>query len=58
MEKKWKGQDERSGTAQAKGHCKTGDELVEKKKKANQPKSKINLQKHGGVPVKREREII
>jgi len=48
MGKKWNGQDESSHTG--KGCSREGDELV--KKSANQPKSKINLQKGGGVPVK------
>lgn len=52
----------RNGKDGTKDHTvlrKRGDGLVEKKKKkANEPNSKINLQKHGGVPVKVERETI
>lgn len=54
MGKKRQGRDERSHSAQEKGRWTGG----KKKKKANEPNSKINLQKRGGVPVKVERETI
>lgn len=54
--KKWKGQDERSQIAQGKGCSRKSDGLGGKK--PSQPKSKINLEKYGGVPVNGERETI
>lgn len=56
MEKKEKGQNGRSYMAGERNVSRKGDELV--KRTSKQPKSKINLQKHREVPVKRERETI